>query len=243
MLSYDEGRHCGEEDETMREVTKAALAAGLALALAACDRAGGPADKAAEAPGASDPASQALAPAATELVLACDGPINGKTTMADLEAMFGKAALTQEAFNGPEGTTAPATVLFKDDAARKASVIWEDETRTRISSVVVQGPEGTGWRGPKGLKLGSTLQEVQAANGRPFQLYGFDWDYGGRVSDLKAGALAPAGTGCTQQFEFEASAENYESAMGDSTFDSSDPRMVAARPVVTEFGIGFPLEG
>src|SRR5262249_17585108 len=45
------------------------------------------------------------------------------------------------------------------------------------------------WTAPHGLKLGMALEDVEKANGKPFKLSGFGWDYGGLVVDWNKGAL------------------------------------------------------
>jgi hypothetical protein len=66
-------------------------------------------------------------------------------------------------------------------------ITWIDETsRRRPDTVAVLGDR---WATQEGLRLGSTLQELEAMNGAPFSLSGFGWDYGGTVGTWNAGAL------------------------------------------------------
>ncbi|PSR09799.1 MAG: hypothetical protein C7N36_19895 [Bacteroidetes bacterium] len=46
------------------------------------------------------------------------------------------------------------------------------------------------WATADGLKVGSTLQELEKINGKPFKFMGFDWDYGGTVTNWEDGTLA-----------------------------------------------------
>jgi hypothetical protein len=79
-----------------------------------------------------------------------------------------------------------------------------------------------------------SLGEVEIANGGPFTLYGFAWDYGGTVSDWQGGAL---GTGdCLVNVRFR-STTNVTAGMGDSGFSSDDPDILANEPVVSELAI------
>jgi hypothetical protein len=70
----------------------------------------------------------------------------------------------------------------------------------------------------------------------PFKLWGFGWDYGGRVSDWGAGVLGQD-TICRNSIGFSPRGDSNTSAMGDSEFSSNDPAVRAADPVVIEFGL------
>jgi hypothetical protein len=57
-------------------------------------------------------------------------------------------------------------------------VTWTDSSRTRPASVSVTG-EGSAWRTPAGVRIGTTLKELESLRGAPVPFMGFDWDYGG----------------------------------------------------------------
>ena len=45
------------------------------------------------------------------------------------------------------------------------------------------------WATTGGVKVGTTIQELQAANGQAFKFTGFDWDYGGTVTNWNGGTF------------------------------------------------------
>jgi hypothetical protein len=67
----------------------------------------------------------------------------------------------------------------------------------------------------------------------------FGWDYGGRVSDWSAGALGQNPI-CRNSLGFSPRGEANTNAMGDREFNSNDPAIRAADPVVSEFGLMIP---
>ena len=115
----------------------------------------------------------------------------------------------------------------------------------RAPLLAVRPAKETALVAPNGIRRGMTLAEVEKLNGRPFVLVGFDWDYGGAVTDWKGGALAgPAAGGCTVSVSF-ALPDDVDEAIsaavaGDTEFSSSDTTMKAAKPVVDGFALGWP---
>ena len=68
------------------------------------------------------------------------------------------------------------------------------------------------WSGPEGIQTGESLQVVETANGGPFELQGFGWDYGGYVTDWKGGKIASPVQSCDPLMRFAS--------------DSADPSIV-----------------
>lgn len=82
---------------------------------------------------------------------------------------------------------------------------------------------GTDWKTPGGISIGSTIERVEKANGVPFMLTGFEWDYPGRTVSWKGGHL-PA----ELQMDFEYSHSLSQELMkqipvGDGSFSSDLP--------------------
>lgn len=163
--------------------------------------------------------------------LSCSGPFAADATEADVIAAFGAENVTLEEWPGPEGIPYQATVIDADDSQRWIQIVWRDEVSRSGPQRITAGPA---WQFPAGLSLDMSLAEVEAANCGPFLLYGFAWDYGGTVSDWQGGAL---GTGdCLVNVRFQ-STTNVTAGMGDSTFSSDDPDILANEPIVSELSI------
>ena len=146
------------------------LALALAVALCGCDRkpapgAGGDATRTA-APPVAVPAN--AAPSAADAFLLLPGDYGQHTTVADLEARFGKAHVRVETV--PE----PRLVLFPDDPTRRAFVTFHEAEAFRELAGIRVVDAGSRWRGKRGLQVGMPLTQVVALNGKPFLYSGFD---------------------------------------------------------------------
>jgi hypothetical protein len=200
-----------------------------ALALTACNEATAPVANTAPAA-----APAAAAPPSFELSCAAFADV----TAANLGQRYGEANVSVQTLPGPEGSEPyQATVLFADDPARSIEIVWDDGT-DHPSTVTVHGDAGQ-WRGPAGLMLGATVAQVEQANGGAFTMSGFDWDYGGYVTDWKNGALSREP--CHVAIGFTPHGQNY-TAVGDSDFASSSAAVRSASPTVAQIGLSFPNE-
>jgi len=196
----------------------------------------------AKAPATATPPPPAPVVAKSADTLDCATPIAPDATLATLKAKYG-ADLKLGDIPGAEGQTTKGAILFSGAPLRTLQVTFWDKAMAHLSSV---GPAdgATAWKAPGGIHLGSTLAEVEAANGRSFGIGGFGWDYGGYVLDFKGGALDHPG-GCNLSIRFDAG--NNDKPMPDGisgdgvTVTSDDPRVRSWGPVVSEISVGWPL--
>jgi len=187
-------------------------------------------------------ASASASSTAFSPLLSCNGPVSQGMTAAQILQRFGPDA-REETVPGPEGTTQSAVVLFADNPARKAVITFWDEAKTQLADVRV-GRGALDWDAPGHLHIGSPLSAVEAANGKAFDLYGFDWDYGGYAADFKGGTLSQLPGGCVLSLRF-APPEGHAGALGsdivgDTQVSSANTHMQALQPVLVEMGVGWP---
>lgn len=176
--------------------------------------------------------------------LTCTGPFGADASHASITEIVGKENAIFTKVDGAEGEKVAATVLFPKNAQRRLELMWADDKKRR-GLVNVRLSEASTWAAPNGLKVGMTLAEVEKANGRAFVLSGFDWDYGGYVTDWKGGALdAPIKGGCTVSVRFTVPEGAPEAAAsevsGDREIPSNDKNMRAVKPVIGTLSFGFP---
>jgi hypothetical protein len=177
-----------------------------------------------------------VADALDALVIEC-ASFSSETSEAGLRERFGAENVTAAIVPGPEGTENHATVLFASDPLRRVEILWRDEARrVGIANVSIQG-DASQWAGPHGLRLGDALAIVEEKNGKPFELTGFEWDYGGTVVNWKEGALAGP-PGCVQRVRFNPRAST-RGAAGDSIFSSDAPAVRATNSVVSEIAVSY----
>ncbi|MFT3996616.1 MAG: hypothetical protein QM667_04350 [Asticcacaulis sp.] len=175
-------------------------------------------------------------------LLSCNGPVTKGATAAGILQSFGAQA-REETIPGPEGTTQDAVVLYPDDPARKVVITFWDEAKTQLADVRA-GRGAVAWGGPGHIRIGSPLKEVETANGKGFDLYGFEWDYGGYAADFKGGTLGALPGGCVLSLRF-APPEGHTAALGndivgDRQIASANANMQALQPVLVEMSIGWP---
>jgi hypothetical protein len=202
----------------------------LMLAIVGCREAG-------DVPEA--PKGPAPAPAITpSLVIGCMAPFTPMTTRADLAAAFGEGNVTQETINGPEGIKVNVTAIYPGDARRRAEVTFSDEASGTGLTGVTVGRDATEWSGPNGLKIGDPIESVERSNGGGFMLSGFDWDYGGYVTNWKDRQLETQAPNCRTVARFMRTANLEDSkVMGEKSHASNSKAMLAAQPKLIWFGI------
>lgn len=186
-------------------------------------------------------------------VLTCDGPMSREASHASLAKAFGARNISVKILSIGEGETERGSVLFAADPTRRIEILWSDRGKRRRPRMVIFGrglgssaaPTGHHWQIAahalaKPLRLGQPLMQVEAVNGRPFELAGFDWDYSGTVTDWRGGSLAKPPGGCRVLVRFEAARQApgaaQDAVSGDREFSSDDPRMRAVAPVIYEMG-------
>src|SRR5688572_16171443 len=104
--------------------------------------------------------------------IGCDGVFNQNATLADFEATFGKENVVTGEVPGPEGTTMIATTVYPNDPERTMQLRWWDEENVKYFAGLTLAK---GDAGPGGVKLGMSIEEVEAISGEPFRLFGFFW--------------------------------------------------------------------
>ena len=100
------------------------------------------------------------------------GPFSEQTTLADLQAYFGRAnvRIVEPGDNAGERRV----VLFEADPSRRAFVEFHDAAKLAgVRSIAVRDAASR-WRGKQGVHVGMSFAALQAANGKPFGYAGFD---------------------------------------------------------------------
>jgi hypothetical protein len=173
--------------------------------------------------------------------LTCSNIVKAGDTAKTIQARY-KGQTSIEEIAGAEGATAKALAIFPKDPARKLYVSFFDDEMTKLSAL---GPaEGATHWTIAGLKIGASLEEVVKANGGKFDLSGFEWDYGGYVTDLKGGKLSGLDGGCmvTVRFNPPEGKEVPAALSGERSIPSSDAKLAKLKPVVSEIQLGWAGE-
>jgi hypothetical protein len=164
------------------------------------------------------------------------------TSDKDLRGRFGADAVNNIRIELGEGETTPGTVIFSQDSARRAEIIWQDTVEHRRPNRLVLRGSKSQWQVGPGISLGTTLAELERLNGRPFTLAGFGWDYSGVVIDWAGGALDSSLTGVKLYLDpgqSQYSSAAYMQVQGDRDYSSSAPPMRQLAPRVSQIFVDF----
>jgi hypothetical protein len=166
--------------------------------------------------------------------------------LAGLRDRFGAEHVQLEPVPLGEGETEPGAIVYPDDPSRRAYVYFVDGKPDGAISAIYVRDETSRWRGPFDLKIGLNLLDLERLNGRAFSFLGFDWDYGGYVSNWADGTLAHAliapGRLSVRLVPPPLAADQERSSgfpQGDGEFPSDLPAVREQPPLVSEFGVSF----
>ncbi|MEL6591802.1 MAG: hypothetical protein AAFQ68_17040 [Bacteroidota bacterium] len=112
-------------------------------------------------------------------------PLNA--TESQVIRHFGKKKTESTIRTFLNGKRLLATVVYPG-TRNELTYFWKDEDRTQCFEISVS-EESERWKTASGLRIGSTLSQVNRANGNAFEYAGFDWSYGGTVSNWQGGEL------------------------------------------------------
>jgi hypothetical protein len=198
----------------------------------------------------SPPAEVRSSAAQDTLWLLAAEPRNDAVHASDSEALlrerYGSANVIRDRIDVGEGETEPATVLFPCDPARRLTVLWADTVaRRRPTRVTIEGSPSR-WMVIPGVSVGVHLSELERLNGRPFRLYGMQFDYSGTVNSWEGGRLdslwrAPVNGGHLVWLRLRpapgADRKLQTEVAGERLFSSAHPAMRALDPAVYDLFI------
>lgn len=169
------------------------------------------------------------------------GAFTAGTSRSWLEQRFGTANVRVGDVPGAEGETSRGVILFPDDPKRRAYVYFKDDEHLRDLAMLRVMDAGSQWQLDNGVGVGMSLSALVALNGKPIAFTGFDWDYGGVVSDWHGGRLQPS---TTEGFRRDIRLGHRDAAsgrypVGDDTFASDDRRYPRMGEVVIVGEIGI----
>lgn len=183
---------------------------------------------------ATEPTQAELEPESEPTFLFVPNQKVGKITpslvdKASITNLYGVANVLDTSIYIGEGQSMEGLLLFPNTENELAIItIPDDRTIFRV-----QQPN-TAWKTPEGITIGTTLQELVEMNGKPINFYGFDWDYGGTVSNWNGGKLD------SQNLLVRLRAEGtYQDLLGDQEFESTHPAVQNAVISVVEFSTYF----
>jgi hypothetical protein len=174
------------------------------------------------------------------------GALNRFGSELDLARAYGARNLRDSSVTLGEGETAPGTLLYPDDPQRRVEIIWSDPGAKRAPRRAVLRGDRSRWVLPRQISLGASLADLESANGRPFRLAGFAWDYAGAVTSWEGGALDSLLPGVRLYLEpriEDRAGAPYRHVQGDREFSSNNRDMRALKPRIYQIFVDFDAEG
>ena len=160
------------------------------------------------------------------------GAIEPGMTLVEVRDYYGEENIRETDIDVGEGMTEPGAELYPGTDNMASILLNPDGTVRRVT---VSGKDSR-WHTQGDIRIGASLQIVEAANDAPFELTGFEWDYGGTTTDWRGGSM-PEGV----QFRFSQtdSARLPDALIGDRTIQSDDAQMRAHTFAVREIFMQF----
>lgn len=183
------------------------------------------------------------------------GKIKADSDENDLLDAYGPAnVIRHDTIYTAEGDYEIGTTLYKGTPDETA-VLWTDSAKQARPSAVklilnvdpasAKTRGKSRWKTANGVRLGLTISEIEKLNGKPFKLYGFEWDFGGSVTDWQKGKLQAPGKEMylTMSFGYTDPSPAQQAAIGkvsgDAEFLSSNPAMRQLNPIVQQIFVRF----
>ena len=149
------------------------------------------------------------------------GPITKNTDIAGLQAAYGVGNVKDERICGPECADSIDVTRVYPEKNNEFTVYWKDSLYHKsIAFIETYLPDGP-YHTDKGLKIGSSLEDLLKINGKQIIFSGFDWDYGGSIQDYGMGTLQNSPLGFRLAMEGDGGTE----LSGDSEFNTEMPEV------------------
>ncbi len=165
------------------------------------------------------------------------GLITSSTTKSALNKLYDKGNIRETVVFSYEGFDIKGTEVIFDNTADNITIEWNDGNLTP-KIIRIKNPNSN-WKTKEGVGIGSTIKEVEKANGKPFTIYGYEIDVylAGTVKNWNSGNLQ----GLNLQFKItkEIPVEVYMEMMGDRGILSNNPLLEKAGLQVENITVGF----
>ena len=138
--------------------------------------------------------------------------VKGATPPGDLARIYGAGNVVYEKVQLAEGEYRPGATIYRGTAGELQVGFTQDGKAIAFIRV-----RGTAWKSEQGIRIGTTLAELERLNGGPFKFYGFGWDNGGTISNSRK---LPRGVIITIAPTRNKESKQAQRVMGDTEFSS-----------------------
>ncbi|HMO41126.1 MAG TPA: hypothetical protein PKC76_16280 [Saprospiraceae bacterium] len=163
------------------------------------------------------------------------GIITGETTEETVEDFFGQENVKITSLYMGEEAEREGVVVFPG-TENEIEIVWELAANIGRPAFVRLNKENSAWKTKQGVRVGMTLEALEAINGQPFTFYGFEWDFGGLVTDWNNGKLSPYLVVALMPQDFDALTPDL---LGEVVLSSDDPKVRAVAPKIGSMVVTF----
>ncbi len=160
------------------------------------------------------------------------GQILAGDSEQDIIDRLGGDLVTRGDFMIGEGEYVKATFVYPE-TPKELILLWYEADFKRLHEIRIRRAQSP-WTTEQGIKIGSTLREVEAINQSPFLLSGFEWDYAGSTRGWQDGILSEE-----LSLVFDPPKKVHKALLGDQSIPSSHERMQAVDPKVKVIRVLF----
>jgi hypothetical protein len=157
--------------------------------------------------------------------------VKGATQPAELARIYGAGNVVYEKVHLAEGEYRAGAVIYRGTPDELQVGFTEDGKKIEFIRIT-----GKGWKSKEGIRIGTTLAELERINGGPFKFLGFGWDNGGAVVNA---AKLPRGVIISLAPTRNQESKQARQVRGDNEFSSRHPALKTLGVVVSLIVIGF----
>ncbi len=153
------------------------------------------------------------------------GKITASTTPEQLVEYYGAENVKKDSIHLGEGYYLAGYKLFPGTESEVSLLFPGGKADLRDMQATIDFT-ATDWKAAQtGVKIGTTLEELERLNGGPFSFYGFEWDYGGAVTDWKGGALKDYRIRVSYDFKNRENTTLHPSIRGEQETSTENPAL------------------
>jgi hypothetical protein len=157
--------------------------------------------------------------------------VKGATQPADLARIYGAGNVSYEKVHLAEGDYRQGAYIYRGTANELQVGFTEDGKKIEFIRI-----EGKSWKSKAGIRIGTTLAELERINGGPFKFLGFGWDNGGNIVNA---AKLPRGVVISLAPTRNKESKQAQQVQGDNEFSSRHPALKSLGVVVSGLTVTF----
>ena len=172
------------------------------------------------------------------------GPVDRDASLDALRKSLGSRNVAAGRVLDEDGSRVPGVVLYPGDPRRRIEIAWADTAARRTPAWARMRGRSNAWRTAAGVRVGTSLLELEKLNGRALTIWGFGGARPGRVRSWNDGALEAEMSPARVSFGLpkRATAREIAAVSQGAVLPSGDPTLRRLNPKVSEILIRFASE-